>query len=506
MHLFQISKPSDFKFDSIASLIYDQYLMRQQQQLPRLSEDEQFPGRLHTQSRKLKFGTTDNFNKKSKKQSPMAESQFIKQIDTKLEQYNKDIELRNDMIVTIEKGFESVRQELIKEKLLNEEKTKQLQDLGQQYQSAQLKLKSIHESNKNIGQQGIDKDKDKIQQLETVQKAILAKEHQLNQTIDTLNTQLNDITHKIKIKEEMPDDSKKLKDLIKKSEEKKYKSQVIMDELKKNLESIQSEKLLIKNQMDQYKKEYLTKEECLSSEFNNTQNRVKELQKERNQLQEQLKKQPINFQDQNNKLQEAVNQFKQQLTEQNKLKDKEIHQWNGNLDIQIKNFDQLTHQIEEYKLKIETSTKNLNEKTISVEQINKAIGEQEKSLKDQQTEIKLLNQKIDEFNKKLGDSKPKNMSQVIETIAILEKTHKEIEKGLACTFCNKFIKQPVTIIPCGHSYCFECKKGYQKECFKCGPKLKIEAMYRNELLDDIIEMVKLVEQSILNMKQITQNQ
>ncbi|CAD8147885.1 unnamed protein product [Paramecium octaurelia] len=480
--------------------------MRQQQQLPRLSEDEQFPGRLHTQSRKLKFGTTENFNKKSKKQSPMAESQFIKQIDTKLEQYNKDIELRNDMIVTIEKGFESVKQELIKEKLLNEEKTKQLQDLGSQYQAAQSKLKSIHESNKNAGQQGTDKDKDKIHQLETVQKAILTKEHQLNQTIDSLNTQLNDITHKIKTKEEMPDDSKKLKESIRKSEEKKYKSQAIMDELKKNLESIQAEKLLIKNQMDQYKKEYLAKEECLSSEFNNIQNKIKELQKEKNQLQEQVKKQPVNSQDQNNKLQEAINQFKQQLTEQNKLKDKEINQWKANLDISIKNFDQLSQQIEDYKLKIEASSKNLNEKTNSVEQIHKSIGEQEKTLKNQQAEIKLLNQKIDECNKKLGDSKPKNMSQVIETISILEKTHKEIQKGLACTFCNKFIKQPVTIIPCGHSYCFDCKKGYQKECFKCGPKLKIEAMYRNELLDDIIEMVKLVEQSILNMKQITQNQ
>ncbi|CAD8054817.1 unnamed protein product [Paramecium primaurelia] len=480
--------------------------MRQQQQLPRLSEDEQFPGRLHTQSRKLKFGTTDNFNKKSKKQSPMAESQFIKQIDNKLEQYNKDIEQRNDMIYTIEKGFESVRQELIKEKLLNEEKTKQLQDLGQQYQAAQSKLKSIHESNKNIGQQGNDKDRDKIQQLETVQKAIQAKEYQLNQTIDQLNTQLNDIANKIKTREDLPDDSKKLKDSIRKSEEKKYKSQAIMDELKKNLESISAEKLLIKNQMDQYKKEYLAKEECLSKEFNHNQNKVKELQKEKNQLQEQVKKSPLNTQDQNNKLQETINQLKQQLAEQNKLKDKEINQWKVNLDMQIKNIDQLNHQIEEYKLKIETNSKNLNEKTNSVEQIVKSISEQEKKLKDQQTEIKLLNQKIEECNKKLGDTKPKNMTQVIETISILEKTHKEIQKGLACTFCNKFIKQPVTIIPCGHSYCFECKKGYQKECFKCGPKLKIEAMYRNELLDDIIEMVKLVEQSILNMKQITQNQ
>ena len=65
-------------------------------------------------------------------------------------------------------------------------------------------------------------------------------------------------------------------------------------------------------------------------------------------------------------------------------------------------------------------------------------------------------------------------------------------ENLKCQLCTKVIVSPVTIIPCGHSYCLECKKGYQKECAKCQGKVKIDAMYRNELLDDIIAMLQTV--------------
>ena len=48
------------------------------------------------------------------------------------------------------------------------------------------------------------------------------------------------------------------------------------------------------------------------------------------------------------------------------------------------------------------------------------------------------------------------------------------------------------MIPCGHNFCRSCKKAYEKKCIKCGPKAQIDAMYRNELLDDIINMVSLI--------------
>ncbi len=41
-----------------------------------------------------------------------------------------------------------------------------------------------------------------------------------------------------------------------------------------------------------------------------------------------------------------------------------------------------------------------------------------------------------------------------------------------CPFGHE-LKEPITIIPCGHNYCLGCKKGYQKECCQCKGKLKI---------------------------------
>ena len=89
-------------------------------------------------------------------------------------------------------------------------------------------------------------------------------------------------------------------------------------------------------------------------------------------------------------------------------------------------------------------------------------------------------------------------------IEILEKNEKEVMKSLNCNFCGKLIVEPVTVIPCGHNFCLGCKKAYTKECIKCGPKViyiyykiiiqvKIEAMYRNELLDDILNIMKIMQ-------------
>jgi len=47
----------------------------------------------------------------------------------------------------------------------------------------------------------------------------------------------------------------------------------------------------------------------------------------------------------------------------------------------------------------------------------------------------------------------------------------------------------VTCIPCGHSFCISCEKGYFKNiCYKCGPKTVVDAVYRNELLDELMQL------------------
>ena len=51
------------------------------------------------------------------------------------------------------------------------------------------------------------------------------------------------------------------------------------------------------------------------------------------------------------------------------------------------------------------------------------------------------------------------------------------------------MKNPVTCIPCGHSFCYNCKSKFSKFCVKCGNEDgKIEAVYRNEVLDEFIKI------------------
>ena len=75
----------------------------------------------------------------------------------------------------------------------------------------------------------------------------------------------------------------------------------------------------------------------------------------------------------------------------------------------------------------------------------------------------------------------------------LEQLYQTIIPQVQCPFGHE-LKNPVTIIPCGHNYCLGCKRGYTKDCSQCNGKLKIEAVYRNELMDDIIGMINGIKQ------------
>ncbi|CAD8062542.1 unnamed protein product [Paramecium sonneborni] len=61
---------------------------------------------------------------------------------------------------------------------------------------------------------------------------------------------------------------------------------------------------------------------------------------------------------------------------------------------------------------------------------------------------------------------------------------------IICKLCHQELKEPVTVIPCAHSYCRSCKKGYMGYCFICGPDEQIEATYANMLLIPMIGLFK----------------
>ena len=75
----------------------------------------------------------------------------------------------------------------------------------------------------------------------------------------------------------------------------------------------------------------------------------------------------------------------------------------------------------------------------------------------------------------------------------------KMRRNLKCLYCKRLLRDAVTSIPCGHSYCLGCKGGYERECCKC-PGVKREAVYRNELLDEAIEASNLVETVIQQLQ------
>ena len=142
------------------------------------------------------------------------------------------------------------------------------------------------------------------------------------------------------------------------------------------------------------------------------------------------------------------------------------------------------------------------------EQLRQSI--KSKEFEDKERDEKYLHQEhlIKELSKKLKELERRNDSsaeavQKFESLSgkmkSLESVYKLIKTQIQCPYGHELLN-PVTIIPCGHNYCLGCKRGYKKECVECDGKLKIEAVYRNELMDDIIGMVRSMQHILEIMK------
>lgn len=74
----------------------------------------------------------------------------------------------------------------------------------------------------------------------------------------------------------------------------------------------------------------------------------------------------------------------------------------------------------------------------------------------------------------------------------LQRQNTNAISNLLCKYCNKLLDQPATVIPCGHTFCLGCKQAYRKNiCYVCGEKKPFDAVYRNELLDELFECLDL---------------
>ena len=69
-------------------------------------------------------------------------------------------------------------------------------------------------------------------------------------------------------------------------------------------------------------------------------------------------------------------------------------------------------------------------------------------------------------------------------IAKLENTEKSLEIDLCCQKCLELLDDPLTIIPCGHTFCLKCVGEDQEECPKCN--MDVDFSFKNQLLTVIV--------------------
>ncbi len=114
--------------------------------------------------------------------------------------------------------------------------------------------------------------------------------------------------------------------------------------------------------------------------------------------------------------------------------------------------------------------------------LEQELARREQALKEANGRVTELRARLAEAEGRLASLEAGNHEKdrkMVSFVEELEQVDRGVQPSLKCTYCKGTVKEPVTIIPCGHCFCLACKKGYSKECCKCGPKVGIDAMYRN---------------------------
>eukprot|EP00330_Aristerostoma_sp_ATCC50986_P001427 CAMPEP_0114591672 /NCGR_PEP_ID=MMETSP0125-20121206/13665_1 /TAXON_ID=485358 ORGANISM="Aristerostoma sp., Strain ATCC 50986" /NCGR_SAMPLE_ID=MMETSP0125 /ASSEMBLY_ACC=CAM_ASM_000245 /LENGTH=103 /DNA_ID=CAMNT_0001789883 /DNA_START=669 /DNA_END=980 /DNA_ORIENTATION=+ len=99
--------------------------------------------------------------------------------------------------------------------------------------------------------------------------------------------------------------------------------------------------------------------------------------------------------------------------------------------------------------------------------------------------------------KKLKELDPKALKERIvrleskeqdlqKAIAKIEHAESSLEMTLSCCECMEMVKNPITLVPCGHHYCTKCLAN-ATECKEC--EAEIEFKLKNKPLEIIVSKI-----------------
>ncbi|EAS06096.2 hypothetical protein TTHERM_00670200 (macronuclear) [Tetrahymena thermophila SB210] len=440
-----------------------------------------------------------------------SQKEIIKTLSEKLDEHQYLIDSRNLNIEELENQVKLIKVELQNEKIVVQVKTEQnlkLQDTNeklnsrirvqtQKFDDLQVKFTSLEQDFKTIK----ELEKSRMDQWSVKEQNYQKKVAELEAK---LNSQKED--QKSKAKNALIEAQKQINELqlqIKSLEQNMEKAKADLNIQEEKIKSLDKDKLqycseaLELRQKCSYQKEKL---ENQSNETHNLKEQNKQLLQEQQTLKAQineLQKSQLMLGDLRSQTQRYASDFERQV-QQNK---DQIQRLEADIEGFKKQDKERVDEIKTLKLYIEKKDEKIVNLTDLLQQEKLQKGAESKDKEVILKEVQNLKEVIKSLNENVNSVKQKEQIFKVN-VDKLEKGEQEILKSLKCNYCSKFIKEPITIIPCGHSFCFQCKKAYAKDCIKCGPKVKVEAMYRNELLDDIITMYKTmnsVKESLINL-------
>ena len=115
-----------------------------------------------------------------------------------------------------------------------------------------------------------------------------------------------------------------------------------------------------------------------------------------------------------------------------------------------------------------------------------------------------------EFVRKTKAMKTKEQ-ELHNTIGKLLNVEEAFDSAFTCLHCFNLFDNPVTCIPCNHSYCQGCvdklkksnTRGDGKWCTECANGGFVEATVRNELLDQLVGKFIYKKQALAALKDMT---